>query len=61
MIYLVATDIDAYMFLLQHTNFELDQEGMKTQLLQLNALVKFYDPDFYNYLGMCDYGHDQCQ
>ena len=36
---------------LQHLNFEMDQQGMKDQLMALHVLVKFLDPELCNYLG----------
>ncbi|XP_035663241.1 TBC1 domain family member 15-like isoform X2 [Branchiostoma floridae] len=33
-----------------HHNFETDQQGMKTQLIQLQTLVHFLDPQMYTYL-----------
>ena len=43
-----------YLFVQCH-NFDMDQAGMKKQLLQLNTLLRFLDPGLHNYLGMlCD-------
>ena len=36
---------------LQQGNFEMDQEGMKLQLNQLNQLLQVVDRSLYNYLG----------
>ncbi|XP_078000434.1 TBC1 domain family member 15-like isoform X2 [Glandiceps talaboti] len=35
-------------------NFDLDQEGMKQQLINLNTLLHFLDPELYNYLDSKD-------
>ncbi len=35
----------------QQSNFELSQQGMKDQLMNLQLLVKFLDPELANYLG----------
>jgi len=40
------------LFLLQHQNFEEQMQGMKTQLIQLGALLRLLDLSFWNYLGM---------
>lgn len=35
----------------QGLNFEKDQSAMKNQLLQLQTLINFVDPELANYLG----------
>ena len=34
----------------QCLNFDMEQEGMKTQLIQLNTLLQVIEPKFYSYL-----------
>jgi len=48
-----ATELESYPkpTILQGSNFEMDQEGMKTQLSQLNMLVQIMDRKLYDYLG----------
>ncbi|KAL8599061.1 hypothetical protein ACOMHN_006870 [Nucella lapillus] len=38
-------------------NFEMDQEGMKKQLLQIQILMQFYDPELFAYLESHDSGN----
>ncbi|CAD5122514.1 DgyrCDS10937 [Dimorphilus gyrociliatus] len=58
---LMENEVDAFwsfagfMEIVQH-NFDKDQAGMRNQLLQLQTLIKFYDPEFYRYLMQ----HDSC-
>jgi len=36
----------------QGANFEQDQQAMKNQLMQLQILLTFVDPELANYLGL---------
>ena len=38
---------------LKGANFEKDQQAMKNQLMQLQILLTFVDPELANYLGEC--------
>jgi len=38
-------------FVLKGANFEKDQQAMKNQLMQLQILLTFVDPELANYLG----------
>ena len=31
-------------------NFDMEQEGMRTQLMQLNSMMQIVDPKLYSYL-----------
>jgi len=40
-----------YSVCVQGSNFEKDQQAMKNQLMQLQILLTFVDPELANYLG----------
>ena len=43
-------DIKIKLFFFQCVNFDLEQEGMKKQLIDLNKLLQVTDPKLYSYL-----------